>query len=76
MYEDHSLVVCSGFDDILEMLILTGANINARQKNGSTALMIACEEVSMDSDTEIILNETCYDNCYIILYTTNVYLKN
>ncbi|KAL5011167.1 hypothetical protein ScPMuIL_013472 [Solemya velum] len=36
--------VRQGFDDIVEMLILTGANINTQHKNGTTALMLACEE--------------------------------
>ena len=34
----------SGYDDILELLILNGANINVRQKNGCTALMLASEQ--------------------------------
>ena len=33
-----------GYDDILELLILNGANVNVRQKNGCTALMLACEQ--------------------------------
>ncbi|ESO85768.1 hypothetical protein LOTGIDRAFT_85177, partial [Lottia gigantea] len=33
-----------GFDDICELLVYHGANINARNKNGYTPLMLACEK--------------------------------
>lgn len=38
-------IFCSGFDDVLELLVVKGANVNAEQKNGTTALMMACEQV-------------------------------
>ena len=36
---------CLGFDDILEYLVVKGANVNGELKNGTTALMLACEQV-------------------------------
>ena len=36
-----------GYDDVLELLAVYGASVNADQKNGTTALMIAAELVNI-----------------------------
>lgn len=38
--------ITAGFDDIAELLVSNGGDINAQQKNGTTSLMLACEHVS------------------------------
>lgn len=40
------LAAAGGQDDILRLLIKKGARVNARQKNGTTALMHAAEKVT------------------------------
>lgn len=37
------IAAASGFDDIVELLVIHGANINAVQKTGSTALILAAD---------------------------------
>jgi len=36
---------CSGYDDIVEVLVRHGANVNAVTKTGASALIIATEMV-------------------------------
>ena len=44
--ECDCVTFCVGFDDLLELLVRHGANLNATTKKGMTALMLACERVS------------------------------
>ena len=39
------MAAARGYDDVLELLVINGANFNARSKNGISALMLACENV-------------------------------
>lgn len=41
----------AGFDEIVELLVIHGANINARHKSGNSALMLASDKVSLLSLT-------------------------
>ena len=48
MLYDISIIVCiSGHDDISDLLIEHGADINAQMNNGMSPLMIACHSVSL-----------------------------
>lgn len=40
-------VYLAGLDEMSDLLIEHGANINAQMKNGMTPLMIACHSVSI-----------------------------
>ena len=44
-FKNKILFYYAGFDDVLELLVIHGADINAVQKNGTTPLMHACEQV-------------------------------
>lgn len=44
-----------GYDDIVELLVSHGSRINAQQRNGTTALMLACEHSALH--TVILLVE-------------------
>ena len=44
---DFNSCTYPGFDDVLELLVLSGADMNARQKNGMTALIYACQQVDL-----------------------------
>ncbi len=47
------LAAAGGQDDVLRLLIKKGVKVNARQKNGTTALMHAAEKVQKNSVQEL-----------------------
>ena len=51
----------TGYDDMMELLVLHGANINAQQKNGTTALMLAAEQVRHSTCKQFSVLNNCTD---------------
>ena len=52
--------VVNGQTEIVNLLVEYGANVNARQKNGTTILMHACEQVSGDFSCQVLFLRDSY----------------
>lgn len=54
------LAAAGGHDDLLRVLIRKGAKVNGRQKNGTTALILAAEKVGLVIVVFMVLGSSIY----------------
>lgn len=54
------LAAAGGHDDLLRVLIRKGAKVNGRQKNGTTALILAAEKVGLVIVVFMVLGSFSY----------------
>ena len=53
------LAASHGRSDMVELLLASGANVNARDEDGSTALMCACEHGYIDIVQMLLSHPEC-----------------